>query len=236
MKREILEGFAAAGLTIEEDQARRLASYGLLLREWNEIINLTAIIEPEAMVAKHFVDCAHLAHHLPRHSRGIDIGSGAGFPGIVVAVLRPDLEIELLDGLEKRTRFQEMMIDHLGLENVRACHHARAEVLAHEAGFREGYDWVTSRAVASLPLLLELSCGFLRIGGRLFAMKGPGVESELRLTGDGFATVGMNAPIVLRYMLPSGDERSIVLSEKLAPTPDKYPRRPKAMERKPLGS
>lgn len=235
MKTWIEQVFAEAAMPLDGKQIDQLAQYGELLKTWNQKINLTAIVEDESIVRKHFLDCALLSRAVPENARLLDIGSGAGFPGMVLAVVRPDLQIDLLDSLQKRTRFQTLVKETLSLENLRQCIHGRAEVLAHEPAFREQYEVVTSRAVASLPLLMELSAAYICLGGRLLAMKGPYAGEEVKAIGASYAQVGLDAPTVQSYMLPKNEERSIVAFHKTASTPLRYPRRPKAMERKPLG-
>ena len=171
--------FAAAGMPLYEQQYCQLQAYLKTLAETNEKMNLTAITEPAEVWAKHFLDSAALLCHakLPTGASCIDVGTGAGFPAMVLAVLRPDVQFTLLDSLQKRVCFLEQTAQLLGLGNVR-CIHARAEEAARQPELREQFDFATARAVAALPVLAEYCLPFVRVGGVFAAMKGPSESVE----------------------------------------------------------
>ena len=212
----------------------RLARYAALLTEWNEKINLTAITQPEEMAVKHFVDSAVLLKfiELPPAARVVDVGTGAGFPGLVLKILRPDLQLVLLDSLQKRLRFLEAVTGELGLQAELV--HARAEEGGQNPLFRETFDLATARAVARLPLLAEYCLPFVKLGGRFCALKGPDGQDELKEAAAALQTLGGKNPILYTYTLPGGDRRSIIAAEKKTQTPTKFPRNPAQIAKKPL--
>lgn len=225
---------AAFDLALDGTARDRLQTYGNLLIEWNEKINLTAITEPQAVVTKHFLDCLLLfRHHTPAVGQSvIDVGTGAGFPGVVLLIARPDLKLTLLDSLQKRVRFLETLTDSLGL-SARTVH-ARAEEAGRDPAFREAFDLATARAVARLPVLCEYLLPFVRPGGLFIAMKGPGAETEVADAASAAARLG-GGPLDCRPdRLPDGDERNFVLCKKISQTPTKYPRNAGKITKQPL--
>ncbi len=218
------ECFTAAGLVLCETHYQQLTAYGKLLVEANKQMNLTAITDPAEIWAKHFLDSAVLLKEvqLPMHARCIDVGTGAGFPGMVLAILRPDLEITLLDSLQKRVDFLQQTAETLGLANV-FCVHARAEEAARLPRYREQYDFATARAVAALPVLTEYCLPFVRVGGRFAAMKGPSESPED--AAKAAALLGGEVTGERAYALEGVGQRKIILMEKKTPTPENYPRR-----------
>ena len=220
---------------IDQQAKARLTRYAELLVEWNERINLTAIIRPEEIAVKHFVDSAALLKYitLPPAARIIDVGTGAGFPGLVLKILRPDLELTLLDSLQKRLRFLETVREELGLQAELV--HARAEEGGRNPLYREQFDLAAARAVARLPLLAEYCLPFVRVGGCFCALKGPDGQAELTEAGQSLQTLGGGNAILQAYTLPGGDQRSIVISKKRTQTPTKFPRNPSQIAKKPLG-
>ena len=167
------------GITLPEAAENHLTTYGNLLLEWNEKINLTAITDPEDIVIKHFTDCLSLLKIIdPKPGQSlIDVGTGAGFPGMVIKILRPDVDVTLLDGHQKRFLFLEDLQNQIGIKAINL--HCRAELAAKEKLYRERYDFATARAVANLPALSELCLPFVKVGGRFVAMKGSGGKEEL---------------------------------------------------------
>ncbi len=226
--------FAAAGMPLYEQQYRQLQAYLKTLAETNEKMNLTAITEPAEVWAKHFLDSAALLCHakLPTGASCIDVGTGAGFPAMVLAVLRPDVQFTLLDSLQKRVCFLEQTAQLLGLGNVR-CIHARAEEAARQPELREQFDFATARAVAALPVLAEYCLPFVRVGGVFAAMKGP--SESVEPAEQAIVTLGGGTVQVTDYTLEQAGARRLVRVEKCRPTPEKYPRRSKQIQQKPLG-
>ena len=226
--------FAAAGMPLYEQQYCQLQAYLKTLAETNEKMNLTAITEPAEVWAKHFLDSAALLCHakLPTGASCIDVGTGAGFPAMVLAVLRPDVQFTLLDSLQKRVRFLEQTAQLLGLGNVR-CIHARAEEAARQPELREQFDFATARAVAALPVLAEYCLPFVRVGGVFAAMKGP--SEPVEPAEQAIVTLGGGTVQVTDYTLEQAGTRRLVQVEKCRPTPEKYPRRSKQIQQKPLG-
>ncbi len=231
--REILaSGLRELGLTATEEQLAALEQFAGLLEEKNKVMNLTAIHGPEDIARLHFLDCAALLPLIPTAGRTLaDVGSGAGFPGIVLKILSPETRLTSLDSLGKRIEFQREAAEALGLADTELlC--ARAEELADR---RESFDIVTSRAVARLSILAELCLPLVKTGGVFAAMKGPAPEEELAEAKRGIALLGGGKVRVERYRIPGTDVvHSAVLIEKLRPTPAKYPRRYAQIKKQPL--
>ena len=231
--REILaSGLRELGLTATEEQLAALEQFAGLLEEKNKVMNLTAIHGPEDIARLHFLDCAALLPLIPTAGRTLaDVGSGAGFPGIVLKILSPETRLTSLDSLGKRIEFQREAAEALGLADTELlC--ARAEELADR---RESFDIVTSRAVARLSILAELCLPLVKTGGVFAAMKGPAPEEELSEAKRGIALLGGGKVRVERYRIPGTDViHSAVLIEKLRPTPAKYPRRYAQIKKQPL--
>ena len=230
----ITELAKTCGVSLTNEMAAQFATYQELLLSWNEKINLTAITEPSEIAEKHFLDSLMLltAGEIPQGSRLIDVGTGAGFPGIPLKIARPDLRLTLLDSLGKRTAFLGELSRALGQENE--IIHGRAEEVAHTAEHRQAYDLASARAVAALSLLSELCLPFLRIGGRFCAMKGPDCSGEEAAAGQGIALLGGDPITFYPYELPTSGKRIICVSKKSSQTPQIYPRKHKQMTKKPL--
>lgn len=227
------EGFAELGLPLDGRALERFRTYYAYLEEVNQVMNLTAISGEEDVARLHFLDCAALlALKEFQGRRVIDVGSGAGFPGLPLLIARPELELTLLDSLDKRVKFLRQLCEKLGFEGV-DCLHARAEEAPRE--LRESFDLAVSRAVARLDMLLELCLPFVRPGGLFIAMKGPEPEEELRQAGRAAALLGGKLLRTAKYTVPGTDiTHSAVLVRKLSPTPPKYPRRWGQIKNKPL--
>ena len=224
MEEILREGLGALGLGADAEALARLRRYAALLEEKNRVMNLTAIEGGENVARLHFLDCAALSA-LPefRGDTLLDVGSGAGFPGLVLKILRPELDVTLLDGLDKRVSFLRETGEALGLSGLK-CVHGRAE--EPEPGLREGFDLVASRAVARLAVLCELCLPYVRPGGYFLAMKGPEPEEELREAARAIRLLGGGGARLERYTVPGTEiVHSVVVIEKLSPTPPKYPRR-----------
>lgn len=208
-------------------QVEQFADYAAMLAEWNQKMNLTAITELSEVARKHFLDSLSLLRFAPPKEGAavLDVGSGAGFPGMVLKIVRPDLVLTCMDGTGKRVTFLSALAERLGLAGV-ACVHARAE----EAGrsgipLRGAFDYVTARAVAGLPMLCELCLPFVRTGGRFVAMKGPDGQAEANAAASAIRKLGGRLADVHAFVLPGTDfSRTLVEIEKTGPTPAQYPR------------
>ena len=227
----------ALGLEVPESILDQLEAYLELLLETNRSMNLTAIRDPDAAWRRLIIDSLTLLpglDDLPEDSTLIDIGSGAGLPGLPVAMARPDLRITSLDATGKKIRFQQQAIDSLGLANVTAIQ-GRAETLAHDADHRERYDVAVNRAIGPMAELLEYSLPMVKINGSMLAMKGPRVEGELAAAGDALARLGAGELRVYdAYPESFGNDLVIVVVAKEHPTPTDYPRAPGTPKHDPL--
>lgn len=231
---EILRsGFAELSLPLDETAVRRYRQYYELLTERNKVMNLTAIEGEEASARLHFLDCAALLTLADFRGKSvIDVGSGAGFPGLALKIAEPGVELTLLDSLDKRVHFLRETCDTLGFEDVR-CLHARAEEAP--ADLRQAYDVAVSRAVARLNLLCELCLPFVKVGGLFAAMKGPGADEELIDAKRAIRTLGGELEAVARYTIPGTEvTHTAILIRKTSDTPARYPRRWAQMKKQPL--
>ena len=230
---EILRaGFRTLAVAADEAAIEKLRRYYTRLEETNRVMNLTAIRGEEETARLHFLDCGALLRYLPAGEISLcDVGSGAGFPGLVLKILRPELRLTMLDSQQKRVAFQRRTADALGLEDVE-CIAGRAE---EEIALRERFDAVTSRAVARLGMLSELCLPLVKPGGVFAAMKGPEPEEEIEEARRGIALLGGGEIRVEKYTVPGTDAvHSLVLIRKTSPTPKKYPRRFAVIKKQPL--
>lgn len=222
------------GVEVTSGQAALFQSYLELLTEWNEKVNLTAITEPREVAVKHFLDSILLVNdlELTEGKRLIDIGTGAGFPGLPLKIIRPGLELTLLDGLNKRLLFLQEALKTLKLtaETV----HFRAEEAGRREEYRAQFDFATARAVAPLNLLCEYCLPFLKIGGTFAAMKGPNSAEEIGEAQRAIRLLGCEPRGVREFTLPGGDRRSLILITRVAPVPELYPRHGSKIAKKPL--
>ena len=224
----------AMGLKISPQQAQQFQTYMELLLEWNEKMNLTSITQPEAVVEKHFLDSLTLLSwgKLKEGARVIDVGTGAGFPGIPLKILRPDVDLTLLDGTLKRLNFLGEVCRALRISATRV--HKRAEEAGLTKTMRERFDLATARAVAPLPVLAEYCMPLVKMKGCFIAMKGPGVREELEGAQNALDILGSGEPQVLSLTLPGGEERNLVVCRKLRFTPKGYPRHGGTIAKHPL--
>lgn len=225
-----------AGFSLTSQQLNQLEKYYQLLISWNEKMNLTAITEPEEVAVKHMVDSllGYDANWFPQKAKVIDVGTGAGFPGLVLKIFRPDLRLTLLDSLNKRLVFLAEVIDSLGLSEVELIHD-RAEDAARKPELREQFAIATSRAVARLNVLSEYCLPFVQKGGYFLAFKGREAREELAEATRSISLLGGKATEIRPVILPELDaERFILAIQKKQSTPKTYPRRPAAIEKKPL--
>lgn len=233
MKQIIEGGLTALGRTPAAADA--LAQYGAALIEQNKVMNLTAITDPEKVAQLHMLDCACLLDAADFTNKAVlDVGTGAGFPGLVLKLCEPSIRLTLLDSLDKRIQWLSRIAPELGAEDVR-CVHGRAEELAVQAEWREQYDLVTSRAVADLRLLAELCLPFVKVGGSFLAMKAVDSTEEVNAAAHAVAVLGGRLTSAYTYTIPNTDVvRKVIRIEKVKPTPAKYPRRFSKMKKAPL--
>jgi len=227
---------AALGAPLSPAQIAQFAAYEALLLMWNERMALTAIREPRQMRIRHFLDalsCTAATGPLDGRSL-IDIGSGAGFPGLPLKILYPDLRLTLVDSVAKKARFLETVATELGLDDVVVIAD-RAETLGQTAGHRESYDWAVARAVAELRVLAELLLPLCRVGGHMLAQKGDSAAAELAAAGPAIAAVGGGAARLISVHLPETEgTHYLVVIDKAHPTAARYPRRAGVPSKKPL--
>jgi len=232
----------ASGLTdlslegrVPPQAADQLAEYGRLLLEKNQVMNLTAIREPQGVAQLHMLDCAALVNCAQFEGKTlIDVGTGAGFPGLPLKILVPSLEVTLLDSLNKRVDWLNQVSGQLGLSGVRAIH-ARAEEQAQVKGFRDSFDFATARAVADLRLLAELCLPFVKVGGQFLSMKSVESDQELEQAAHAIKLLGGRVRDTVDYAIPGSDvKHRVVVIEKVAPTLKGYPRRWAKIQKEPL--
>ena len=231
MEQILREGLAA--LSLPTDAAAPLMAFSAQLLETNKVMNLTAITEPEDVARLHLLDCAALLNITDfRGKRVVDVGTGAGFPGMPLRILEPDFDLTLLDSLGKRIAFLQRVCDEMGLQRV-TCIHARAEEFA--AKHREQYDIATSRAVAALNVLCELTLPLVKVGGRFLAMKAVDSDEEIRAAKSAVAQLGGKVEDIRDYTIPGTDitHRAVVIG-KVKPTPDAFPRAFAKIKKAPL--
>ena len=221
-------------LSQPEQLAERFDRYAEMLVDWNEKINLTAITAPDEIVIKHFVDSLLLlkAYDVPKGASMIDIGTGAGFPSVPVAMVRDDIRLTLMDSLNKRINFLKELSEALGVNAE--CVHARAEEFGNKPEYREQYDVACARAVAHLRELSEYCLPFVKVGGAFVALKSVGLEQELEEAKAAIDILGGKVERISRFTLPDGAERAIAVIRKIRPTPKKFPRPYGKIKKNPL--
>ena len=221
-------------IEINEEQIKSFEKYMNLLLEWNEKINLTAITQPEEVKLKHFVDSLTVLKYINDDDKVIDIGTGAGFPGIPLKIMKENTKITLLDSLNKRINFLNIVIETLNLRNIQAIH-GRAEEIARNKLYREKYDVAVSRAVANLSTLTEYMLPFVKVGGKCICMKGANVNEELERAQNAIKELGGEIERVDNFYLSDNDnERNIIVIKKVKETNLKYPRKAGTPSKEPL--
>ena len=224
------------GVRLDSDQLMAFEQYQRALLEWNQRVNLTAIRTPEEIRVKHFLDSLTCLKAMNETSmrRVVDVGTGAGFPGLPLKIAHPEIQLTLVESVEKRASFCRHIVEALGLEDVEVIT-ARAEDVGQMMTYRERFDWALARAVASLPVLAEYLLPLIRVGGRMLAQRGGGALGEAKTAARAIQILGGKLDQVKAITLPSVVEaRHIVVVEKVSSTPDRYPRRVGVPMKRPL--
>lgn len=220
-------------IELTKEQIEKYYNYMNLLLEWNEKINLTAIIEPKEIILKHFIDSLTIAKYIKDDEKLIDVGTGAGFPGIPLSIIKENTDIVLLDSLNKRINFLEEIKEKLRLKDVTTIH-GRAEEFGKSKKERETYDIATSRAVAPLNILLEYLLPLVKVGGKAICMKGSNIE-EIENAKKALEILGGQIEKIEEITLPNSDiKRNIIIVKKVKNTPLKYPRKPGTPSKEPI--
>ena len=233
----LLEGALELGIQLTERQIEQFMQYKKLLIEWNEKMNLTAITEDREVITKHFLDCLtiHNALDMEKINTLVDIGTGAGFPGLVIKIAYPHIHVTLVDALKKRLTFLDTVINELGLTKVE-CMHGRAEDLGKNNDFREKFEVCASRAVANLAVLSEYTLPFVKQEGYLIALKGQKLDEELEQGKKAIQILGGTLESVVEAKVPCTDlNHRIAKIRKVKVTPKKYPRKAGEPTKSPLG-
>jgi 16S rRNA methyltransferase gidB len=221
-------------MDIDNVSAEKFAVYMELLREWNEKINLTAITDEEGILVKHFFDSCSISEFVDNNSKIIDIGTGAGFPGLPLKIVNDTLNLTLVDSLNKRINFLNEVKNKLGLKNVETVH-GRAEDVGIDNKYREKYDFAVSRAVAELRILVEYLLPLVKVGGKVIAMKGPNIDEEVENSKKAVKLLGGEIERIESFRLGNTDnERTIIIIKKIKNTESKYPRKAGIPRKNPL--
>ena len=224
----------AINIEMNNEQAEKFYKYMKLLIEWNEKINLTAITEENEIILKHFIDSLTVLKYINQTDRIIDVGTGAGFPGIPIAIMMPNTKITLLDSLNKRINFLNDVIKELELKNIETIH-SRSEDCGKDISKREYYDIAIARAVANLTTLSEYLLPFVKIGGKMICMKGSEVGEELKNADFAIKELGGEITLKDEFCLPNSDiKRNIIVAKKVQYTPKKYPRKAGLPSKEPI--
>lgn len=222
------------GVTLSEEALEKFDMLAFLLTEQNKTMNLTAITEPDEIVVKHFADSLSVfsAIDLPVGASVLDLGTGAGFPGLPILITRPDIKLTMLDGTAKKLNYINGVLGKLSLKAETL--HSRAEEAGKNPKYREKYDMVCSRAVAALNVLCEYCLPFVRVGGSFIAMKGAKAQEEIELAEKAISLLGGKITAQKRFTLSDGGERNLIVIKKISHIPPKYPRVSAQIAKKPL--
>lgn len=232
--KEIEKKSSKIDINLDNEICNKLYNYMNLLLEWNEKINLTAITDEKEIILKHFIDSFTINKFINSGDIMLDIGTGAGFPGLPIKIIRPEVDVFLMDSLNKRINFLNEVIESLQLKNIEAFH-SRAEEMAKNNKFREKFDVVTSRAVAKLNILLEYMLPYTKIDGKCLCMKGPNIEEEIKEAEKALKILGGEIEKIEKIILPDSNiERKIIIIRKKSATPLKYPRKAGMPTKEPL--
>lgn len=221
-------------LDFDQEKYNKFIKYKDMLKLWNEKINLTAIIDDQDIIKKHFIDSINIFKFSPLKDVKsiIDVGTGAGFPGIPIKIIKPEIKLVLLDSLNKRINFLNQLISNIKLNDVK-CIHGRAEDFARKIEYRENNDAVVSRAVANLTVLSELCIPYIKIGGYFIAMKGPSVENEIKESRNAVNILGGKIEDIIKIE-DNEFNHNLVVIKKIKHTSDKYPRKAGIVSKNPL--
>lgn len=212
-------------IMLSEEQIEKFYKYMNLLIEWNKKINLTAIIEPNEIILKHFVDSLTINKYIKENSKIADVGTGAGFPGIPLKIIRPDIQLVLVDSLNKRINFLNEVIEQLNLEKIETIH-VRIEEFGQNKKYREKFDYSTARAVANLSTLSEYLLPIVKVRGQVICMKGANIQEEINQSKKAISILGGTLNSIEEFKLAETENtRNIILIDKIKNTPNKYPRK-----------
>ncbi len=210
-------------IQISNEEIEKLYIYMKEILEWNEKVNVTAIKDEKEFIVKHFIDSLTIEKYITNGEKVLDIGTGAGFPGIPIKITKNKSHVDLVDSVNKKLNVIRDIIPKIKLEDIE-CIHTRAEDLAKNVKYRESYDVVTSRAVANLTTLVEYMLPFVKVGGKIICMKGPNVEEELAESKKAISILGGKIEQIENINIDSDYERNIIIIKKEKPTPKQYPR------------
>lgn len=236
LEKMLIDGAAIYGVELTPTQVKQFMIYKNLLQEWNEKINLTAITDDEGIIKKHFVDSIAILKSgvIKEGSTVIDVGTGAGFPGIPLKIVRPDIKLTLLDSLNKRIKFLETVCNEAELKDVK-CVHMRAEDGGRDKQLREKYDIATARAVANMRTLSEYCMPFVKLQGHFVALKGPSGYDEIEEARNAIGMLGGKCKEIIETTIPDEDiKHNLIVVEKNKKTESRFPRAPKQISNKPL--
>lgn len=233
-KYKLMKNAEIIGVSLDEKELNDFYMYKNLVKEWNEKINLTAITDDTDFIVKHFIDSLTINKYIEKESNIIDIGTGAGFPGIPLKIVNKGNKIVLFDSLRKRLKVLDDIIEKIGIENVETLH-GRAEETFKNKMYREKYDIAVSRAVATLNVLVELMLPAVKVGGVCICMKGNNVEDEIKQSEKAIRELGGKIIKIEKIILPKLKlERNIIVIKKEKQTPAKYPRKPGTPQKEPI--
>lgn len=222
------------GVRFSVEQIEQFYKYMNLLIEWNEKMNLTAITEPKEIILKHFIDSLTILKYIDDNSKLVDVGTGAGFPGVPLSIMNPTLKITLVDSLNKRLIFLQEVVKELNLKNIEIVH-ARAEEFGQNKNYREKFDIATSRAVANLATLSEYLVPLVKIGGKIISMKASNAKEEINDAQKAIEVLGGKIEKIEEFDLPESDiGRTIIIIDKNKCTPAKYPRKAGTPAKEPI--
>ncbi len=230
-----LEMMEALGFPADEEKAAKLTEYNAMVIAMSKKVNLTGIKDVDESLIKNVYDSLTVydEKYFPEKGKVLDLGTGAGFPGVPLAILRPDMLFVLVDSIQKKLTFVEDACKNLGIKNVK-CVHMRAEEGGRRRKTREAFDVVTARAVKAMPIISEWALPFVKVGGVFAAMKGPGAMEEMKQAGKILRELHAELSEKKEFELPGGDKRCILYLKKTAPCPKTYPRKVGIAEKKPI--